>query len=303
VVPPRASREAGSTSGICNPGSTRLSIQTRIAAIGIETVEDAGRVIALPASAHEVSQLVGLAREEGWVVAPHAAGEPPNDEGSMGADPYDRRDGRHNGSAPAAVLLSSERMNSVDELAAADLMAVVGAGVTIRGLEENLAGEDLYWPGSDVAEPEARIGDVVAFAPGNWTLAGNLIRRYLLGLEVVTADGVRVQAGARTVKSVTGYDLRGLYVGSRGTLGVVTSLTLRLESTANRERVRERYGQDFDGLGGAAASVPSAAGTAPTGAGDPSTEDGGFAVLGRLKRELDPDGVFPSIERVLTRSS
>jgi len=271
--------------------SARLDIRSEIAAIGIETAEHAGRVIALPASAHEISQLVGLAREEGWVVAAHAAAESPRPEGARVSSP------------PATVFLSCERMSSVDELAQADLMAVVGPGITIRALDESLRGDDLYWPGADVAEPHALVGDVIAFAPGNWSLAGNLIRRYLLALEAVTADGVRVKAGARTVKSVTGYDLRGLFVGSRGTLGVVTSLTLRLESSANRERVRERYRRDFEGLGGGVVKVASADGTAPADGGEAPADDGVLAVLARLKRELDPDGVFPHIERVLTRSA
>ena len=105
--------------------------------------------------------------------------------------------------------------------------------------------------------------------------------------EGVLADGSVLNAGARTVKSVTGYDLRQLLVGSMGTLGIVTQLTLRLESVANRDGLLGRYAGDFENIA-----------TVGQGWGESSEADGARVIIERLKRELDPDGVFPPISAV-----
>jgi glycolate oxidase len=136
-------------------------------------------------------------------------------------------------------------------------------------------------------------------------MEGNLARRYLLALAAVLADGSLLQAGARTVKCVTGYDLKQLLVGSCGTLGVLTSLTLRLEATPNRESVLERYRRDFEGMAPVAGSgqpvrADSGGADTRTGIAGGATEtacdtDGALLLLERLKRELDSHGVFPDV--------
>jgi FAD/FMN-containing dehydrogenase len=243
--------------------------------IGIETEERTGRVVALPASAKDVSAIVSHAAGAGLVVAPHW----------MAAD----------GGTTDWVYVSLERIANVEEVAAADLMAVAGAGVTVGRLESVLTERDLYWPVSDAVGPEEMLGDVIARAPENWTLRGNLARRYVLALEAVLGDGTVLGVGARTVKCVTGYDLKQLFTGSCGTLGIVTQVTLRLEATANREAVRERYRSDFAGLAdraGSPAPGPARDGEGVTAAG------GSLSILGRLKREIDPDGVLPPVSFV-----
>jgi len=197
------------------------------------------------------------------------------------------------------IYLSPERLSSVDEIAPADLMAVAGAGVTVAELEARLADRGLYWPVADAAEPQEMLGDIVATAPGNWTLRGNVARRYVLALEAVLADGTVFGVGARTVKCVTGYDLKQLFTGSWGTLGIVTGLTLRLEAAANREAVRERYRKEFEGLQGPAANrVPDRSRARRRASIESEPGSGGYggtSVLERLKRELDPDGILPPV--------
>ena len=235
----------------------------RLAELGIETEERTGRAVALPASTTDVAALVRLARDTGCVVFHEWVRSRPADRES--------------------VAISLDRIDSIEEVAAPDLTAVVGAGVSCRALDDRVAGEGLYWPGSNVADGDLAVGELIARAPGNNTRAGNALRRYTLGMTVVLPDGEILRTGSRTVKWVTGYDLRQLYVGSWGTLGIITGLILRLEALKNRESVSERYEREFAGL--------SFAGTEESG-GRPGSE----FVLGRLKRELDPDDVFPPID-------
>jgi glycolate oxidase len=256
-------------------------MRDRVANIGVEVRDATGRATALPATAQEAAAVVNLARDEGWVVAPHWA-EPAGSAG--GAPPLL--------SGPRSVLyISPERIDGVDEIVPADLMAVVGAGVSVGALEERIAAGRLCWPPSAACGPDDMVGDVIARLPGGWTMEGNLTRRYLLALDAVLADGSLLHAGARTVKSVTGYDLKQLMVGSRGTLGVITSLTLRLEAVANCASVLERYRRDFAGMGGGAGSERAGTGGADAASGC----DGASLILERLKRELDPCGVFPAV--------
>ena len=264
-------------------------MRDRLSAIGVGLREETGRATALPASAQEVAAVVDVARDEGWVVTPHWA---------------------ELGDSGSVLHLSPERLCEIEEVAPADLMAVVGAGVTVAALEERVAADGLCWPPSSFCTPGDMIGDIIARLPGGWTMEGNLARRYLLALEAVLADGSLLRAGARTVKCVTGYDLKQLMVGSRGTLGVVTSLTLRLEAVANRESVLERYRRDFEGMAPVAGSGQpvradeSGGADTRTGGGDGAAEtssgaDGALLLLERLKRELDPDGVFPDVTDLL----
>lgn len=240
--------------------------------IGIEIRERTGRVIiALPASAQDVAAVVRWAGDRGKVVVPHWMVV----EG-LGIDP---------------IHISLERLDAVSEIVPADLLAVAGGGVTVSSLNEAAERDDLYWPPGEMAAPDDMIADVLARTPGNWTLTGNLTRRYVLALEVVLADGEILKAGARTVKSVTGYDAKQLFLGSWGTLGTVTAATLRLEAVRNRANVSARYENDFEALEESMQSAESH---------ETEGDGAGLVILRRLKRELDPKGVFPPVEVVGT---
>lgn len=261
----------------------------------IATTERSGRVVALPENAQGVGEVLGLARSEGRCVVPWslAAGGP---DGLSGAVPL-----------PESVLwLSTERIDGIQEVAAADLLAVAGAGATAGAVAAAAAEHGLFWTVADLVDPGVTVGDAIENAPGNWTLLGNLVRRSVLALEVVLADGEILRTGARTVKWVTGYDLRQLFTGSRGTLGIVTEATLRLDAIANREHLMRRYREDFANLGsvGAAGFGGAAGGAArrPRAAADDDgpdgPRDGSLVLLERLKREFDPGGVLAPISVV-----
>jgi FAD/FMN-containing dehydrogenase len=163
-------------------------MRDQLSAIGVELREETGRATALPASAQGVAAVVDLARDEGWVVTPHWAGL------------------RGSGSV---LHLSPERLCEIEEVVPADLMAVVGAGVTVAALEERVAADGLCWPPASFCAPNDMIGDIIARLPGGWTMEGNLARRYLLALAAVLADGWRRWPIARRFSSATDGTSRG----------------------------------------------------------------------------------------------
>jgi D-lactate dehydrogenase (cytochrome) len=125
------------------------------------------------------------------------------------------------------ISLDLTRMDRVLDLRPPDLVAVVQPGVTRNALNA-AAGEHGLWfpvdPGAD-----ASLGGMAATnASGTTTIRYGGMRTNVLALEAVLADGTVVRAGSRAAKTSAGYDLRSLLIGSEGTLGVITELTVRL---------------------------------------------------------------------------
>jgi glycolate oxidase len=127
------------------------------------------------------------------------------------------------------IVLSTVRMNQLIEIAPADGVAVVQPGVITATLQQ--AARDAGWdyPPDPASLKECSIGGNIATnAGGPRCLKYGVTRSYVLGLEVVLADGRVLRTGGRTHKNKTGFDLIGMFVGSEGMLGVVTEATLRL---------------------------------------------------------------------------
>jgi glycolate oxidase len=127
------------------------------------------------------------------------------------------------------VVLTTERMREIVEINAAERLAVVQPGVVNDDLRAAVAEHGLWYPPDPASAPWSTIGGNVATnAGGLCCVKYGVTRDYVLALEVVTAAGEVVRVGRRTAKGVAGYDLAGLMVGSEGTLGVITEVTVKL---------------------------------------------------------------------------
>jgi glycolate oxidase len=127
------------------------------------------------------------------------------------------------------VVLSLARMNRIKEINERDFVAVVQPGVITEQLQESVEKLGLYYPPDPASRADCSIGGNIATnAGGPRCLKYGVTRDYVLGLEVVLANGSVVRLGSRTHKNKTGFELARLFVGSEGLLGVVTGATLKL---------------------------------------------------------------------------
>lgn len=127
------------------------------------------------------------------------------------------------------IALSVARMNRIKEIHFADGVAVVQPGVITGTLQDAVKAKGLFYPPDPASLRECSIGGNIATnAGGPRCLKYGVTRQYVLGLEVVLADGRVLKCGGRTHKNKQGFDLIGNFVGSEGLLGVVTEATLRL---------------------------------------------------------------------------
>ncbi len=269
-------------------------MRERLRELGIDIENRTGRAVALPESTQAVAAIVREAGERGLVVAPHWL----LDDDLPAKTASDSGDGLPIGNASdpgrgGAIHISRERMHAMKDVVPEDLMATVEVGVRIGELASSLGERGLFWPAAEFAGGDEMLGDVIERAPGNHTRLGNTVRRYILMVEAVLPDGTEMRAGAKTVKCVTGYDLKQLFIGSWQTLGVLTEATLRLEAEANHDAVTSRLERDFAPLE-AMRREDGASTREAEGAVDTAWSE----FLLRLKKEIDPTGVFPPIRTI-----
>ncbi len=170
--------------------------------------------VALPRSTRSVSALLKFAQAHRIPVTARGAGF-----GYVG------------GCVPShgGIALSLARMNRILEINAGDFVAVVQPGVITQQLQEAVEQRGLFYPPDPASRADCSLGGNIATnAGGPRCLKYGVTRDYVLGLEVVLADGSVVRMGSRTHKNKTGFDFARLFVGSEGLLGVVTEATLKL---------------------------------------------------------------------------
>ncbi len=170
--------------------------------------------VALPTTTAEVAELVRLAAAHRVPVVPRGAGT-----------------GLSGGAAgiEGALTIAFTGMDQILELDRENLCVVVQPGIINADLKRAMAAEGLFYP------PDPASYEICSIGGNLGTNAGGLCcvkygqtRESVLGLEVVLADGSVIRTGGRTVKDVAGYALTHLFVGSQGTLGLITEATLRL---------------------------------------------------------------------------
>ena len=174
------------------------------------------RAVARPSSTKQVAALLALARESGTPIVPQGG-----NTGLVGGQ-IPVADGRE-------IILSLGRMDKVRSIDPVSDTIIVEAGVTLSRVQDAADGVDRLFPLSLASEGSCTIGgNLSTNAGGTAVLAYGNSRDLCLGLEVVLADG-RIWNGLRTLrKDNTGYDLKNLFIGAEGTLGVITAASLKL---------------------------------------------------------------------------
>ncbi|HEX6351904.1 FAD-binding oxidoreductase [Actinophytocola sp.] len=157
---------------------------------------------------------------------------------------------------PGGVIVSFEAMNQILAIDDGERLARVQPGVVNDDLRAACAAHGLWYPPDPSSSPWSTIGGNVATnAGGPCCVKYGVTRDYVLGMEVVTGAGDVVRLGRGTAKSSAGYDLAGLMVGSEGTLGLITEVTVRLRGARAPERTVVGCFDDLPGAGRAVAEV------------------------------------------------
>jgi FAD/FMN-containing dehydrogenase len=168
-----------------------------------------------PQSTEELSVLMRLCHERGQSVVVHG--------GLTGVCDGDR-------CSADDVVVSFERMNKIEEIDLVGRTATVQAGCTLQTLQAAVEAEGLYFPLDLGARGSCTIGgNVSTNAGGTNVIRFGMMRAQVLGLEAVLPDGTVISSLNRMLKNNTGYDLKQLFIGTEGTLGLVTRVVLSLK--------------------------------------------------------------------------
>ncbi|MCS7198590.1 MAG: FAD-binding oxidoreductase [Candidatus Bipolaricaulota bacterium] len=190
-------------------GESELLIHARDESHHPEHKPDA---VIYPQSAEEISQILRFANERKIPVTAWGAGT------SLEANPVPIYGG---------IVLDLSRMNRILAIYPEDLQAVVQPGVLHTELNQKLSKYGLFFP-PDPGAPATLGGMVANNAAGIQAIKYGATKDYVLALEVVLANGEILRVGNRAMRTSSGYNLVGLFVGSEGTLGIFTEITLRL---------------------------------------------------------------------------
>ncbi|MEO7039297.1 MAG: FAD-linked oxidase C-terminal domain-containing protein [Candidatus Elarobacter sp.] len=179
-------------------------------------------LVVLPTTTAQVSAVHRIASERRIALTPRAMGS-----------------GLSGGAVPleGSIVLGVSRMDRILAIDEVDRVAVVQAGVINARLQTEVERRGLFYPPDPSSLKQSAIGGNVAEnAGGARCLKYGVTGDYVLALEVVLPDGTAIRTGGRTVKNVTGYDLRRLFTGAEGTLGTITEITLKLLSKPQHAR-------------------------------------------------------------------
>ncbi|MDE2981769.1 MAG: FAD-binding oxidoreductase [Gemmatimonadota bacterium] len=182
---------------------------------GVARAGDAeGPAVVYPASVEEAAEVIRAANRTGTRLIPAGLGS------WLGAGGW---------TGPADVIVSCERLNAVQHYEPADLTMTAGAGLGMAELDDVLRPNGQWLPVDAPGVGAGTVGGMVACGVSG-ALQGRYgaVRDNVLGVDVVTGAGRVLRIGGRVVKNVAGYDLVRLFTGSRGSLGIITSVSVRL---------------------------------------------------------------------------
>lgn len=171
-------------------------------------------IVVRPITTEEVSAVMAIANEYGIPVTPRGTSS-----------------GRTGGSIPVAggISLCLDRMKKIVEFDERNMMITVEAGVRTIEVYNYCAERGLFFPPDPASWKYATLGgNVGENAGGMRAVKYGVTSNYVMGLEVVLADGTVINTGGKAIKNVTGYNLTQLFTGSEGTLGIITKVLLRL---------------------------------------------------------------------------
>ena len=170
--------------------------------------------VVFPETTEDVVQILKLANEYLFPVTARGGGV----GYTGGAVPVD-----------GGIVIGTDRMNKILEISADDLYVVCQPGITTWELQQAVEKHGVFFPPDPASYKDSFIGGNIAENAGGMRTPkyGNT-KRYVLGLEVVTATGEIIRTGGKTEKNVVGFDLTGLMCGSEGMLGIITEATLKL---------------------------------------------------------------------------
>jgi FAD/FMN-containing dehydrogenase len=193
------------------------------------------KAIVRPASTEEVSKVLKLCHAEGQSVVTH---------GGLTGLVGGARAGKDD------IVLSLERMNGIEAVDTINRTLTVEAGAVLQKVHDVAEDAGLLFPLDFGARGSATIGgNISTNAGGNSVIRYGMIRDQLLGVEAVLADGTIISSLKGVIKNNTGYDLKQLFIGSEGTLGIVTRAVLRLRPLPRSRNTALVAIKDFDHLG------------------------------------------------------
>ncbi len=175
----------------------------------------AASAIVFPKTTEQVQAIVLLANDYNVVLTP-SGGRTGLSAGAVAAH--------------GEIVVSMDKMNQIGQFYPADRMVEVEAGVVTQQLQEFAESKDLYYPVDFASAGSSQIGgNIGTNAGGIKVIRYGMTRQWIMGLTVVTGKGDILQLNRGMVKNATGYDLRQLFIGSEGTLGLVTHAQIKLE--------------------------------------------------------------------------
>lgn len=201
----------------------------------------AAAVLVNPRSTDEVVAAVQAAVAANAIIVPRGAGT-----GLTGAA----------NAIDGCMILSLHKMNEILEVDEINRMARVQPGVINSELKAAVAEKGLYYPPDPASFDMSSIGgNVSTNAGGLCCVKYGVTRDYVVGLEVVLANGEVIRTGRQTIKSTTGLDLTGVFVGSEGLLGIITEVTVKLEPAPPPPQTAVAYFDELPPCGAAIEAI------------------------------------------------